>query len=70
MIYWLREAKKHQRELVKNSYRWAMQVRGLEQSRVDTRSWKAWALAFALKPRGPTTYMQCPMLSPVLLKNA
>lgn len=46
-------SKKASERVGKNSYRWAMQARGLEQSRVDTRSWKAWALAFALNPRGP-----------------
>ena len=37
----------------KDSYKWAVQARGLEQSRVDTRIAKAFALAFALNPRGP-----------------
>ncbi|MBC7340175.1 MAG: aldehyde ferredoxin oxidoreductase family protein [Firmicutes bacterium] len=36
-----------------DSYRWAMEAKGLEQSRVDTRSAKAYALAFAVNPRGP-----------------
>ncbi|HSW10270.1 MAG TPA: aldehyde ferredoxin oxidoreductase family protein [Bacillota bacterium] len=36
-----------------DSYRWAVQAKGLEQSRVDTRSAKAYALAFAVNPRGP-----------------
>lgn len=34
------------------SYQWAVQAKGLEQSRVDTRSAKAYALAFAVNPRG------------------
>lgn len=34
------------------SYKWAVQAKGLEQSRVDTRSAKAYALAFAVNPRG------------------
>jgi len=37
----------------KDSYKWAVQARGLEQSRMDTRIAKAFALAFALNPRGP-----------------
>ena len=36
-----------------NSWKWAVQVDGLEQSRVDTRGAKAYALAFAVNPRGP-----------------
>jgi len=36
-----------------DSYQWAVQAKGLEQSRVDTRSAKAYALAFAVNPRGP-----------------
>jgi len=35
------------------SERWAVEAKGLEQSRVDTRSSKAYALAFAVNPRGP-----------------
>lgn len=34
------------------SYKWAVQAKGLEQSRVDTRSAKAYSLAFAVNPRG------------------
>jgi aldehyde:ferredoxin oxidoreductase len=34
------------------SYKWAVQAKGLEQSRVDTRSAKSYALAFAVNPRG------------------
>jgi len=37
----------------KDSWKWAIEARGLEQSRVDTRSAKAYALAFAVNPRGP-----------------
>ncbi|MEO3993546.1 MAG: aldehyde ferredoxin oxidoreductase C-terminal domain-containing protein [Desulfurococcaceae archaeon TW002] len=33
--------------------RWAIQSRGLEHSRVETRIARAYALAFALNPRGP-----------------
>lgn len=36
-----------------DSYKWAVQAKGLEQSRVDTRSAKAYSLAFAVNPRGP-----------------
>lgn len=32
---------------------WAVQAKGLEQSRVDTRASKGYALAFAVNPRGP-----------------
>jgi len=35
------------------SDKWAVQAKGLEQSRVDTRYAKAYALAFAINPRGP-----------------
>ncbi len=35
-----------------DSYKWAVHAKGLEQSRVDTRSAKAYALAFAVNPRG------------------
>ena len=33
--------------------KWAVEANGLEHSRVDTRVAKAYALAFALNPRGP-----------------
>jgi aldehyde:ferredoxin oxidoreductase len=36
-----------------NSGRWAIEAHGLEQSRVDIRGAKAYALAFAVNPRGP-----------------
>ena len=36
-----------------DSWKWAVEAKGLEQSRVDTRSAKAYALAFAVNPRGP-----------------
>lgn len=35
-----------------DSWKWAVEGKGLEQSRVDTRSAKAYALAFAVNPRG------------------
>lgn len=46
-------SKRASERIGKDSYKWAIQARGLEQSRVDTRSPRAWALAFALNPRGP-----------------
>jgi len=50
----LAEGLKYAAEKVgKESWKWAIQARGLEQSRVDTRSAKAYALAFAVNPRGP-----------------
>jgi aldehyde:ferredoxin oxidoreductase len=36
-----------------DSWKWAMQARGLEQSGVETRCTMAYALAFAVNPRGP-----------------
>lgn len=36
-----------------DSWKWAIQAKGLEQSRVETRVAKAYALAFAVNPRGP-----------------
>jgi aldehyde:ferredoxin oxidoreductase len=40
-----------------DSYKWAVQARGLEQSRVETRNAKSYALAFAVNPRGPDHLM-------------
>jgi aldehyde:ferredoxin oxidoreductase len=38
----------------RDSYKWALcNAKGLEQSRVETRAVKAYALAFAVNPRGP-----------------
>jgi len=45
--------KRASEKLGSNSYRWAVQARGLEQSAVDTRVAFAYALAFAVNPRGP-----------------
>jgi aldehyde:ferredoxin oxidoreductase len=45
----------------KDSWKYAIQARGLEQSRVDTRSAKAYALAFAVNPRGPDHLHAQPM---------
>jgi len=36
-----------------DSWKWAVQTRGLEQSRVETRGALGYALAFAMNPRGP-----------------
>jgi len=36
-----------------DSWKWAMQARGLEQSSPDARSGKGYALGFAINPRGP-----------------
>lgn len=40
-----------------DSHRWAIQAKGLEQSAVDTRMAKAYALALAVNPRGPDHLM-------------
>jgi aldehyde:ferredoxin oxidoreductase len=37
----------------KNSWKWAIQVKGLEQSRAEIRARKGYALALAVNPRGP-----------------
>jgi len=39
------------------SWKWAIQAKGLEQSAVDTRVAKSYALAFAVNPRGPDHLM-------------
>jgi len=36
-----------------DAWKWAIHTRGLEQSRVETRGAMAYALAFAVNPRGP-----------------
>ncbi|MHB1032978.1 MAG: aldehyde ferredoxin oxidoreductase family protein [Pirellulaceae bacterium] len=41
------------RRVGRGSERWAIEAKGLEQSRVETRCAKAYALAFAVNPRGP-----------------
>ena len=43
------------------SWKWAVQAKGLEQSRVETRNAKAYALAFATNPRGPDHLYGQPM---------
>ena len=40
-------------KMQQNSEDWAMQAKGLEQSRVETRSAYSYALAFMVNPRGP-----------------
>jgi len=40
-----------------DSWKWAIQSKGLEQSAVDTRMAKSYALAFAVNPRGPDHLM-------------
>jgi aldehyde:ferredoxin oxidoreductase len=40
-------------EIGGDSWKWAVQARGLEQSMVDTRASKSYALAFSVNPRGP-----------------
>ena len=40
-----------------DSWQWAIQARGLEQSAIDTRMAKGYALAFAVNPRGPDHLM-------------
>ncbi len=37
----------------RDSWKWAIHTRGLEQSRVETRGAMGYALAFAMNPRGP-----------------
>lgn len=44
-----------------DSWKWAVQAHGLEQSRVDTRVAKAYGLAFAVNPRGPDHLHAQPM---------
>lgn len=36
-----------------DSWKWAIEAKGLEQSRVETRNAKGYALSFATNPRGP-----------------
>lgn len=45
--------KKASQEIGKDSWKWAVQAKGLEQSRCDIRIAKGYALAFAVNPRGP-----------------
>jgi len=40
-----------------DSWQWAIQAKGLEQSAIDTRMAKGYALAFAVNPRGPDHLM-------------
>lgn len=45
------------KEIGKDSYKWAIEARGLEMSRVELRGVFSYALAFALNPRGPDHLM-------------
>lgn len=45
--------RKASEEMGKDSYKWAIQANGLEQSRVETRAAFGYALAFAVSSRGP-----------------
>lgn len=59
----LAEGTKRAAEIVGgNSWKWAVQANGLEQSRVETRVKKAYALTFAVNPRGPDHLTAEPML--------
>ncbi len=50
----LAEGVRHAARVIgRGSEQWAIESKGLEQSRVETRSAKAYALAFAVNPRGP-----------------
>ena len=54
----LAEGTRHaSQELGGESWKWAIQAKGLEQSAVDTRMAKSYALAFAVNPRGPDHLM-------------
>jgi aldehyde:ferredoxin oxidoreductase len=54
----LAEGTKRAAEVIgQESYKWAVQAKGLEQSRVETRSAYSYALAFAVNPRGPDHLM-------------
>jgi len=48
-------------EVGHDSYKWAVEVNGLEQSRVDIRGSKGCALAFATNPRGPDHLHSAPI---------
>jgi aldehyde:ferredoxin oxidoreductase len=45
------------KQVGRGSHQWAIEAKGLEQSAVDTRMAKAYALAFAVNPRGPDHLM-------------
>jgi aldehyde:ferredoxin oxidoreductase len=46
----------------RGSEKWAIQARGLEQSNVETRSAKGYALAFSINPRGPDHLMNAAIM--------
>jgi aldehyde:ferredoxin oxidoreductase len=50
-------AKRAAEEVGGDSWKWAIQAKGLEQSGIDTRTAKGYALAFAVNPRGPDHLM-------------
>lgn len=52
--------KRASEEMGQDSYKWAVQAKGLEQSRLETRSSYSYALAFAVNPRGPDHLMTEP----------
>jgi len=49
--------KRASEEMGQDSYKWAIQAKGLEQSRVETRHTLSYALAFMVNPRGPDHLM-------------
>jgi len=49
--------KRASEEMGQDSYKWAIQAKGLEQSRVETRHALSYALAFMVNPRGPDHLM-------------
>ncbi len=52
-----RGVKRASEEMGQDSYKWAIQAKGLEQSRVETRHALSYALAFMVNPRGPDHLM-------------
>lgn len=47
----------------KDSWKWAVcNSKGMEQSRIETRAAKAYALSFAVNPRGPDHLHTCPYM--------
>jgi aldehyde:ferredoxin oxidoreductase len=48
-------------EVGRDSWKWAIQSKGLEQSGIDTRMAKGYALAFTVNPRGPDHLMTEPI---------
>ncbi len=50
-------ARRASEEMGQESYKWAIQAKGLEQSRLETRQALSYALAFMVNPRGPDHLM-------------